>query len=150
MWVRYTIVVSFLALLVAYVATLFVGWSLAGQAPTLGAPDQISVLARNAALAVVAWPIWALHWYWTKRDWQWESITAQIYLAFFTIFGLAATVWIGLQFVTRTFEVLLGTRTADGDTAGVLLGALWSTVFSLALWIYHGRLWLAHRRKAVD
>jgi hypothetical protein len=148
MWVRYTIIVSFTSLVVAYGASLFVGWALAGQAPDGDAASQMGILARSAAFAVVAWPIWFIHWRWAKRDWQWESSAAQIYLAFFTICGLIASVWIGMQFLTRTFEVLLGARSLDNETMGYLLGALWSTVFSLWLWLYHGRIWLAHRRRA--
>jgi hypothetical protein len=54
---------------------------------------------------------------------------------------------IGAQFVTRFLEVLLGTQLLSDNTLGFLLGALWSTLFSLWLWVYHGRIWLAHRRR---
>jgi hypothetical protein len=148
MFVRYTTIVSFIALVVAYGASLFVGWSLAGQVPGVRDVEQLSILARSAAVAIVAWPIWFIHWRWAKRDWLWESASAQYYLAFFTICGLIASVWIGMQFLTRTFEVLLNAKPLNNDAISFLLGALWSTVFSLWLWVYHGSIWLQHRRRA--
>jgi len=149
MWIRYTIIVSFIALCVAFGASLLVGWSLAGQVPGVQGPAQMSALARGAALAIIAWPIWFIHWRWARRDWLWESATAQYYLAFFTICGLIACAVIGAQFISRFLEVLLGAQSLDNDTLSFLLGALWSTLFSLWLWVYHGRIWLAHRRRLV-
>ncbi len=148
MWIRYITVASFIALCVAFGASLLVGWSLAGQVPGLYGSQHMTALARGLALAVIAWPIWFIHWRWTRRDWQWESTTAQSYLAFFTICGLIACTFIGAQFAARLLDVLLGTQPIRSDTAGFLLGALWSTLFSLWLWVYHGRIWLAHRRRA--
>lgn len=147
MWVRYTTFVSFIAMAVAYGSTLFVGWSLARSVPGVNTAEQMSVLARSAAIAIIAWPIWFIHWRWTRQAWLWESTAAQYYLAFFTITGLIASVWIGMQFLTRLFEVLLGARSLDDDSIGYLLGALWSTLFSLWLWMYHGAMWLQHRRR---
>jgi hypothetical protein len=147
MFTRYSITVSFIALAVAYGSSLLVGWSLAQQVPGVRGEDQMLVLARSAAIAVIAWPLWFVHWRWAKRDWLWESSAAQYYLAFFTISGLIASVWIGAQFLTRIFEVLFGARTLDNETMGYLLGSLWSTLFSLWLWIYHGAIWLQHRRR---
>jgi hypothetical protein len=147
MFTRYSITVSFMALVVAYGSSLLVGWSLAQQVPGVRGDDQMLVLARSAAIAVIAWPLWFVHWRWAKRDWLWESSAAQYYLAFFTISGLIASVWIGAQFLTRMFEVLFGARTLDNETMGYLLGSLWSTLFSLWLWIYHGAIWLQHRRR---
>lgn len=148
MWIRYTSVVSIISLAVAYAATLFVGWSLARQVPGVRDADQLSLLAYCAAIAFIAWPIWFLHWRWAQRDWLWESDRAQYYLAFFTIIGLIATAVIGVQFIARFFEVMLGARSLDNDTTGFLLGALWSTVFSVGLWVYHGSTWIQHRRIA--
>lgn len=147
MWIRYTTIVSFIALCVAFGASLLVGWSLAGQVPGVQGPAQMSTLARGAALAIIAWPIWFIHWRWARRDWLWESMTAQYYLAFFTISGLIASVVIGVQFLARLLEVLLGAQLVNTDNVSFLLGALWSTLFSLWLWVYHGRIWLAHRRR---
>jgi hypothetical protein len=149
MFTRYSITVSFIALAVAYGSSLLVGWSLAQQVPGVRSEDQMLVLARSAAIAVIAWPLWFVHWRWAKRDWLWESSAAQYYLAFFTISGLVASVWIGAQFLTRMFEVLFGARMLDNETMGYLLGSLWSTLFSLWLWIYHGAIWLQHRRRVV-
>ncbi len=148
MWIRYITVASFIALCIAFGASLLVGWSLAGQVPGLQGPQHMTALARGLALAVIAWPIWFIHWRWTRRDWLWESNAAQSYLAFFTICGLIACTFIGAQFAARLLDVLLGTQPMRSDTAGFLLGALWSTLFSLWLWVYHGRIWLAHRRRA--
>jgi hypothetical protein len=147
MWIRYTTVASFIALCVAFGASLLVGWSLAGQVPGLRGAEHMTSLARGLALAVIAWPIWFIHWRWARRDWLWESSTAQYYLAFFTICGLIACAVIGAQFIARFLEVLLGTQPLNDDTSGFLLGALWSTLFSLWLWVYHGRIWLSHRRR---
>jgi CDP-diglyceride synthetase len=146
MWIRYTSTVSIISLAVAYAATLLVGWSLARQVPGVRDTEQLSLLAYGAAVAIIAWPVWFLHWRWAKRDWLWESDRAQYHLMIFTVIGLIASAIIGAQFIARFFEVLLGARTLNNDTTGFLLGALWSTVFSVWLWVYHGSTWVQHRR----
>jgi hypothetical protein len=147
MFTRYSITVSFIALAVAYGSSLLVGWSLAQQVPGVRGEDQMQVLARSAAIAVIAWPLWFVHWRWARRDWKWDSPGAQAYLAFFTICGLIASVWIGVQFLAAVFEVMLGSSDLSNNMVGFLAGALWSTLFSLWLWVYHGRIWLQHRRR---
>ncbi len=124
MWIRYTYIVSIVSLVVAYSATLFIGWSLARQVPGVRDAEQLSILARSAAIAIIAWPIWFLHWHWARRDWLWESDSAQYLLAFFTVCGLIASAIIGSQFIARFLEVLLGARQLDNDTTGFLFGAL--------------------------
>ncbi|MCL5997558.1 MAG: DUF5671 domain-containing protein [Chloroflexi bacterium] len=147
MWTRFTITVAYAALLVAYGSALLIGWSLTQTIPGISASENPGVLARSVALAVVAWPVWFLHWRWARRDWFWESKSAQYFLAFFTAIGLIGTVVIGTQLITRLFEVMLGARPPNEDSTGFLFGALWSTVISLWMWIYHGRTWLEHRRR---
>ncbi|MCS7055997.1 MAG: DUF5671 domain-containing protein [Thermoflexales bacterium] len=147
MWAHYVITVSFLALAIAYGATLFAGWSIARAVPGVAEADQMSVLARSLAIAIIAWPIWAIHWRWAKRDWNWNGTVSQLYLAFFTITGLIAGAWIGMQFISRLLEVLLGSKAADGDSVSYLIGALWSTLVSLLIWVYHGSIWIRHRRR---
>lgn len=148
MWARYTITVAFLALAIAYGATLFAGWSIARAVPSVADKDQMSLLARSLAIAIVAWPIWAIHWRWARRDWRWDGTISQLYLAFFTIMGLIASAWIGMQFISRLLEVLLGSRAVDSDSISYLIGALWSTLVSLLVWVYHGGIWIQHRRRA--
>lgn len=150
MWARYTTTVSFLALAIAYGSTLFAGWSIARAVPGVNTTEQTSVLARSLAIAFIAWPIWFIHWRWAKRDWNWDSTVAQLYLAFFTIMGLIASTWVSMQFLSRLLEVLLGSRPLDNDSIGYLIGALWSTLFSLGVWLYHGGIWVQHRRRVTN
>jgi hypothetical protein len=147
MWTRYTITVSYIALIIAYAASLLFGWSLAQTVPGIAANDNPGIVARSAALMFVAWPIWFLHWRWARRDWFWESRSAQYFLLIFTAMGLIGTVIIGTQLITRLFELLLNARPPGDDSTGFLFGALWSTAISLWMWIYHGRTWLEHRRR---
>jgi hypothetical protein len=150
MWVRYTVTVSFLALTIAYGATLFAGWSMARAVPGVATTEQTSVLARSLAFAIIGWPIWAIHWRWARRDWSWDGTAPQLYLAFFTIMGLVASAWIGMQFISRLLEILFGSRPPDDDSISYLFGALWSTLVSLGLWVYHGAIWLRHRWRPGD
>lgn len=150
MWARYTVTVSFLALTIAYGATLFAGWSIARAVPGVASAEQTSFLARSLAIAIIAWPIWAIHWRWARRDWSWDGTTSQLYLAFFTIMGLVASAWIGMQFISRLLEVLFGSKPTDGDSISYLIGALWSTLVSLLVWVYHGGIWIQHRRRAAQ
>jgi hypothetical protein len=147
MWTRYTIIVAYIALIIAFGSALLFGWSLAGAIPGMSASDNPTILARSAALTLVAWPVWYLHWRWARRDWFWGSQAAQYYLAFFTIIGLIGTVVVGTQLLARLLEVLFGARPPQEDSTGFIFGALWSTIISLWMWIYHGRIWLEHRRR---
>jgi hypothetical protein len=147
LWVRYTTIVSFIALLAAYSSSLVIGWSLARAVPGVAQTEQLALLARSLAIAIIAWPIWILHWRLAQRDWLWESSAAQKFLAFFTVVGLLASVFIGFQFVSGFIEFVLGTLEATLDAVSYLLGAAWSTLVSLWLWVYHGRIWIHHRRR---
>jgi hypothetical protein len=150
MWIRYTTAVSYVSLLIGYGAGLLLGWALAQGVPGVVPADSPALVARCAALCVIAWPIWFLHWRWARRDWQWDSHIAQYFLACFTLIGLVASCVVGAQFITRLFELLLSVRPLGEDSTGFLFGALWSTAISLWMWIYHGRIWLEHRRRARD
>ncbi len=147
MWIRYLTIVSFLSMLAAYGPALTLGWALARNIPILRAEVQAEVLAYSIAITVIATPVWFFHWRWAKRDWPWGSENTQRYLAFFTVVGLIATVIIGVQFCARSVELLVGTRKADNDSVNYLLGALWSSIISLGLWVYHGNIWLKLRRR---
>ena len=147
MWIRYLTIVSFLSMLAAYGSALTLGWALARNIPILRAEVQAEVLAYSIAITVIAAPVWFFHWRWAKRDWPWGSENTQRYLAFFTVVGLIATVIIGVQFCARSVELLVGTRKADNDSVNYLLGALWSSIISLGLWVYHGNIWLKLRRR---
>ncbi len=146
MWIKYSSVVSVIGLALAYGATLCVGWSFAEAMPLLSPAQQRNVLAVSAALAIVFWPIWLIHWRWVQRDWLWESKLAQHYLFFFTLIGGGAFVIIGVQVITQLFRIGLGTATF-GASQRFLFGGFWSVAWSLWLWIYHSRLWLKHRQR---
>jgi hypothetical protein len=146
MWVNFTSRVAFIALLVAYGASLVVGWSYAGAVPSLDPAAQRSLLTGAAAVALVAWPVWLLHWRWARNDWLWESAAAQRYLAFFTVLGLAASVVVGVRLLTRVLDVLIGTAGSWADNRAFLFGAGWSVAFSLWVWAFHGLTWLKYRR----
>jgi len=47
-------------------------------------------------------------------------------------------------------EILFGSRPPDDDSISYLFGALWSTLVSLGLWVYHGAIWLRHRWRPGD
>lgn len=147
MWVNFTSRVAFVALLVAYAASLAVGWSYAGAVPFVGPAGQRSLLTGAAALALVAWPVWLLHWRWARNDWPWESAAAQRYLAFFTVLGLGASVVVGVRLLARVLDVLLGAAGSWADNRAFLFGAGWSVAFSLWVWAYHGLTWLKYRRR---
>lgn len=147
MWVRYTSLVSFVALAIAYGATLIVGWSLARSVPGVPTQEQTTLLVHSLAVTLIVWPIWFVHWRWAKRDWNWDTTGPQMYLAVFTIVGLIASAVVGVQFVIRLLEVMVGVKRLDNDSVTFLIGALWSTLFSLLVWVYHGAIWLRHRRR---
>jgi len=148
MWIKYTGFVSFMTLLVGYIAALFVGWSLAEAVPWASPERQQNILAVSAAIAILFLPTWFIHWRWLRRDWSWESPAAQNYLQFFTAMGLGASGIIGVQLIARLLNIAMGTS-SFGESQQFLFGATWSVAWSLWLWIYHGRTWLAHRRRAV-
>jgi len=145
MWLRYASVVSFVSLLLAYGATLALGWSYAEAIPQLRPDQQQLGLIYAVAVAVIAWPVWLIHWYLVQRDWLWESRYAQNYLIFFTLIGLVASVVIGVQLLGDAMQVAVG-RTSWERERAFLLGACWSVGWSLAVWVYHGQAWLQHRR----
>ncbi|MFN8458916.1 MAG: hypothetical protein U0401_30415 [Anaerolineae bacterium] len=149
MWIRYSAIVAFFTLLIAYAATLMVGWSFAQAVPWTDAAGQLSLLTSSAAIAIVSWPTWFIHWRWAKRDWLWESTGAQKYLLFFTLLGLGASGVISVQVITRLLDIAVGTKTL-ATSQSFLTGGIWSVAFSLWLWIYHGRTWLTHRRRGSD
>jgi hypothetical protein len=146
MWVNFTSRVAFIALLVAYAASLAVGWSYAEAVPFVAPQAQRSVLTAAAAVALVAWPVWLLHWRWARNDWLWDSAAAQHYLAFFTVVGLGASVVVGVQLIARVLNVLIGSAGSWADNRAFLFGAGWSVVFSLWVWAFHGLTWLRYRR----
>ncbi len=146
MWVNYASRVAFIALLVAYGASLAFGWAYAEAIPGLSAEAQHSVLTSAAALALIAWPLWLLHWVWTRKDWLWDSEQAQYYLAFFTVVGLGASVIIGVQLLARVFNIMGGTAGSWADNHAFLFGATWSVVISLAVWVFHGLTWMKYRK----
>lgn len=148
MWIKYTAFVSFMTLLVGYFAALFVGWSLARSVPLVSPERQLNVLAVSAAIAILFLPTWFIHWRWLRRDWQWESQGAQNYLLFFTAMALGASGIIGVQLLARLLNIAMGTVPLVGSEQ-FLFGAAWSVAWSLWMWIYHGRIWLAHRRRSV-
>lgn len=145
MFIRYTTIVSFGSLCVAYIASLFVGWSIAGGIPWLKNGEELTTVARSLAALLIALPIWILHWRWTQRDWNWDADTSQLYLAFFTVIGLGATMFVGAQFISRVLEWLLGVPQGK-DQISFLFGAVWSTAVSLFMWMYHGGKWWQYRR----
>jgi hypothetical protein len=146
MWVKYNSRVAFVALLVAYGASLAVGWSYAAAIPLLGPAAQRSVLTSAAAIALIAWPVWLLHWRWARNDWPWESVAAQRHLAFFTVVGLGASIAVGVQLLARVFNILIGSAGSLADNRAFLFGAVWSVAFSLWVWAFHGLTWLRYRR----
>ena len=148
MWIKYTAFVSFVTLFIGYFAALFVGWSLAQAVPLVSPERQQNVLAVSAAIAILFLPTWFIHWRWLRRDWSWESQGAQNYLLFFTAMGLGASGIIGVQLLARLLNIAMGARSLTGSQQ-FLFGAIWSVAWSLWLWIYHGRTWLAHRRRSV-
>jgi hypothetical protein len=147
MWTNYASRVAFVAMLVAYGATLAVGWSYAAAIPGVSPDRQQAVLTSAAALALVAWPVWLLHWRWARNDWLWESEQAQYHLAFFTVVGLAASVVVAEQLIARVLNVLAGAAGTWADNRAFLFGATWSLVFSLGVWAFHGLTWLKYRRR---
>jgi hypothetical protein len=147
LWVKYSSVVSVIGLIIAYGATLGVGWSFAEAMPMLSPAQQRNVLATSAALALVFWPIWFIHWRWAQRDWLWESRQAQQYLFLFTLIGGGATVIIGVQVIAQLFRIGLGTGATFATSQRFLFGGIWSVAWSLWMWIYHSRIWLEHRRR---
>ena len=147
MWVNFTSRVAFVALLVAYGASLAVGWSYAGAVPLLGPEGQRSLLTAAAAVALVAWLVWWLHWRWARNDWLWESAAAQHHLAFFTLVGLGVSVVVGVQLIARVLNVLVGVAGSWADNRAFLFGAGWSVAFSLWVWAFHGLTWLKYRRR---
>jgi hypothetical protein len=148
MWIKYTGFVSFVTLLVGYIAALFVGWSLAESVPMASPERQQNILAVSAAVALLFLPTWFIHWRWVRRDWSWESPGAQNYLLFFTAMGLGASGIIGVQLIARLLNIAMGASSLGGSQQ-FLFGAIWSMAWSLWMWIYHGRTWLAHRRRPV-
>ncbi len=148
MFIRYTTVVAFFSLCAAYIASLFVGWSIAGGIPGLKTSEEhVVTLARSLAALIIAVPIWILHWRWTQRDWNWDATTSQGYLAFFTVIGLGASMFVGAQFISKVLEWLLGVPQKIDQTS-FLFGAAWSTAISLFMWMYHGGKWWQYRKKA--
>jgi hypothetical protein len=149
-WVKYTSNVAFLALIFAFGATLLVGWSWAGQVPFIGSDpaSQNAALTAGLTALIIAAPIWLVHWAWASKSWVWESPTAQYYLAFFTVVGLGAAVFVGVQLINRLLNLLTGVPglTWEGS-ASFLFGAAWSVAWSLALWAYHGFTWLKYRER---
>ena len=147
MWVNFTSRVAFVALLVAYAASLAVGWSYAGAVPFVGPAGQALAADRRRRpsprrLAGVAAAL-ALG----RNDWPWESAAAQRYLAFFTVLGLGASVVVGVRLLARVLDVLLGAAGSWADNRAFLFGAGWSVAFSLWVWAYHGLTWLKYRRR---
>jgi hypothetical protein len=149
MWIKYTAFVSFTTLLIGYFAALFVGWSLAEVVPWASPERQQSILAVSAAIAILFLPTWYIHWRWLRQDWSWENQGTQNYLQFFTARGLGASGIIGVQLIARLLNIAMGSSSFAGSQQ-FLFGAIWSVAWSLWLWIYHGRIWLAHRRHPVD
>ena len=148
MWIRYLTIVSFISMLASYGAALALGWSISRSIPGMRSELQAELLAYSIATVIIASPVWFFHWRWAKRDWPWGSENSQRYLAFFTVVGLLATVVIGVQFFARSVELMVGSRKADNDSVNYLLGALWSLIVSLGLWLYHGNIWLKIRRRS--
>jgi hypothetical protein len=148
MWVRYASFVSFVALLLAFSATLMAGWSYAEAIPRFSTEQQRPILIYSIAIALIAWPVWAVHWRMVLQDWLWESKNAQNYLIFFTAAGLGASVIIGIQLLARVLGILTdpGHNGTWESNRAFLIGASWSVAWSLGLWTYHHRTWINLRR----
>jgi uncharacterized protein with PQ loop repeat len=142
MWLRYASVVSFVSLLLAYGATLGFGWSYARVIPGLNDEAQQMLQIYCMAVAIIAWPVWAVHWYLVRQEWNWSSRTTQNYLIFYTVVGLVASVVIGVQLLVK----LMDTREPWEKHQAFVIGAAWSVAWSLAVWLFHGIAWINHRR----
>jgi hypothetical protein len=149
MFNKYASFVSFLTLLIGYFAALFVGWSLARAVPFTSPERQQNILAVSAAITILFLPTWYIHWRWLRQDWSWGAQATQRYLQFFTALGLGASGVVGVQLIARLLNIAMGARPLAGSEQ-FLFGATWSVAWSLWLWIYHGRIWLAHRRQSVS
>jgi uncharacterized protein with PQ loop repeat len=144
MWLRYASVVSFVSLLLAFGATLLLGWSYTQTMPVLNPEQQKLLLMYSVAVAVIAWPIWIIHWYLVRQDWVWESRFAQNYLIFFTVIGMVASVVVGVQLLVVLMKVAGGESMESHQN--FIIGAGWAVAWSLAVWLYHGVSWVRHRR----
>jgi hypothetical protein len=147
MLVRYSAIVSFVSLLLAFFALLFIGWSIAGVVPFLGPDGQRWLLAYSAAVAAVLVPVWLIHWRWARQNWAWDSLLAQRYLVFFSAMGLGASVVVGVQFLARVINLVSGIGATWSESRDFLLGGGWSVVLSLLVCWYHGREWMTQRHK---
>jgi hypothetical protein len=146
MLVRYSVVVSFVSLLLGFFAVLFIGWSIAGVVPWLEPSGERTLLVYSAAVAAVLLPVWGIHWRYARQNWAWDSPLAQRYLIFFSAMGLGASVVVGVQLLVRVMNLLAGLGPTWGESRDFLLGGGWSVVLSLAVCWYHGREWMTTRR----
>jgi hypothetical protein len=147
MIVQYAAVVSFFSLLIGYVATLFIGWSIAHVVPFVGDEGQRTVLVTSSAVAAVMLPVWLIHWSWAKQHWLASSELAQKYLVFFSACGLGASVIVGIQLIIRVVNLITGSSGVTWEGShNFIIGASWSVVLSLAVAWYHGREWMSQKQ----